>query len=66
MEPGLASPRQAHSHTQTEETAFLWLEEGFRAHRHLSCPLLPSPLGAEAWNSTIRSSFLWLGIQTSQ
>lgn len=33
---------------------------------HISCPPLPSPVGTEAWNSIIRSSFLWLGIQMSQ
>lgn len=27
---------------------------------------LSSPVGTEAWNYTIRSSFLWLGIQMSQ
>lgn len=41
-EPGPVSPRQGHLHTQTEEQLFHGgLEEGFRAHTHLSC--LPSP-----------------------
>lgn len=55
------------SRKQTRQLFRGWLEEGLSAHRHLSWPPPPpSPLGTEAWNSAIKGSFLWLGIQTSQ